>query len=217
MPQRGSGAPLGAASSGGAAAAASDPTAPAGGAEGAPRATTSAEAAAPGQAVADSPLPDALPEAPPDEGALPQTDAAPTATPALEARARLLTAAIARDEPALALPFFFPKAAYEQVKDVSRPAVDWKVRLLAAYNRDVRDANRKLGRRAAEARFVALEIPAGRARWVAPGEEANKIGYHRVFGSRLVLDVGGRRRTLEIKSLISWRGEWFVVHFAGMK
>jgi len=68
-----------------------------------------------------------------------------------------------------------------------------------------------------EPRLLGLDVPAARARWVEPGEEYNKIGYYRVFGSRLRYEVGGASSSFDVKSLISWRGEWYVVHLSAIK
>jgi hypothetical protein len=113
--------------------------------------------------------------------------------------------------------FFFPVDAYRQVKDVTDPARDWKLRLVAAYQRDIHALHAALGARAAGARLLGLDVPAARARWVEPGEEWNKIGYYRVFGSSLRYEAGGRAGAFDVKSLISWRGEWFVVHLSAIK
>ncbi len=137
-------------------------------------------------------------------------------SPALDRRASALWAAIVRDDPGLAMPFFFPLEAYEQVKDVGDPAADWKHRLVAAYGRDVHALHARLGD-ASAARLVSLEVPDARARWVDPGEEWNKLGYFRVFGSKLRYEVDGDGGAIEIKSLISWRGEWYVVHLSAIK
>jgi hypothetical protein len=141
----------------------------------------------------------------------------PTAEgPAFEARRNALWDAIVHDDPDRAMPFFFPLPAYQQVKDVTDPAADWKHRLVAAYRRDIHALHARLGESAAQARLVAFEVPEARARWVEPGEEWNKIGYYRVFGSKLRYEVGGDERSFEVKSLISWRGEWFVVHLSAI-
>ena len=50
-----------------------------------------------------------------------------------------------------------------------------------------------------------------------PGEEYNKIGYYRVFGSQIRYEAKGEARSFEVKSLISWRGEWFVVHLSAIR
>lgn len=138
-------------------------------------------------------------------------------TPEFEARARALWDAIAADKPESARASFFPLAAYEKVKAVGNPAGDWRVRLVGAYERDIHDLHLQLGARASRATFVSLEVPDGRARWVEPGEEYNKLGYYRVFGSKLKYEVDGHPHAIPVKSLISWRGQWYVVHLSGIK
>lgn len=153
-----------------------------------------------------------------DPGSLPQTrDRPPASSPALDARAAALWDAIVHDEPERALPFFFPVTAYEQVKAIHSPASDWRRRLVAAYKRDIHGLHERLGKKAESATFVRLDVPDERARWIEPDEEYNKIGYWRVYGSRIVYAVDDKERTLDISSLISWRGEWYVVHLTGFK
>jgi hypothetical protein len=126
--------------------------------------------------------------------------------------------AIIEDAPDRAASSFFPMAAYEQVKDVTNPAADWRHRLFAAYARDIHALHLRLGDDCARARLLGIEIPEGRTRWVEPAEEFNKIGYYRVFGSMLRYRVpGAAEKTFEVKSLISWRGEWYIVHLSAMK
>lgn len=151
-----------------------------------------------------------------DPGALPQTKDRPAAqSEALEARAKTLWDAIVHDDPERAMPFFFPVAAYEQVKAIPSPASDWRRRLVAAYKRDIHGLAKRLGTNAENAKWVRLQVPDERARWVEPNEESNKLGYYRVYGTRMVYEVDGRERTMEISSLISWRGEWYCVHLTG--
>jgi hypothetical protein len=51
-----------------------------------------------------------------------------------------------------------------------------------------------------------------------PGREGNAVGYYRALRSRLVVGTDEHARVpLEITSLISWRGEWYVVHLHGFK
>jgi len=155
-----------------------------------------------------------------DPASLPQTRDRPASdSPALAARIAALWAAIVADDPELAMPCFFPLAAYRQVKDVSDPASDWKHRLVAAYAHDIHALHRRLGASAASAKLVGLDLPAARARWVDPGEEYNKLGYYRVFGSRLryTTDPDGPERSFDVKSLISWRGQWYVVHLSAIQ
>jgi hypothetical protein len=150
-----------------------------------------------------------------DPGTLPQTRTRPEDdTAELSARAQALWDGIQSDDPERAMAFFFPRSAYEQVKALADPARDWRYRLVAHYKRDIHLAHEKLGREATAARFAGLEVGA-HARWVEPGEEGNKLGYYRVYGSRLRFTVEGRERSIPISSLISWRGEWYVVHLSG--
>jgi hypothetical protein len=151
-----------------------------------------------------------------DPASLPQTRDRPQASEAFETRARALWSAIVADDPDRALPFFFPLAAYQQVKDVTDPASDWKRRLVAAYAHDIHALHARLGGDVQRATLTRLDVPDGRARWVEPGEEYNKIGYYRVFGSKLRYEVDGEGRSFDVKSLISWRGEWYVVHLSAI-
>jgi hypothetical protein len=164
------------------------------------------------------PTPSATASAPPvDPGTLPQTHDRPSDDgDALHARAEALFEGIQNDDPARAMSAFFPKSAYEQVKAIPSPSRDWRYRLVANYKRDIHAAHLQLGRKSTEARFVGLDVGPG-ARWVNPGEEGNKLGYFRVYGSKLRYAIDGREREIPISSLISWRGEWYVVHLTGFR
>ena len=150
---------------------------------------------------------------------LPQTEDKPrTDSPFFQQQARKLFDAIVADDPGLARSFFFPVVAYEQVKDVKNPARDWEYRLIAAFERQVHEYHRLLGKRRAETRFLRLEVPESRAEWMKPGREGNRLGYYRVLRSRLFYaDADGKERSLEVTSLISWRGEWYLVHLHGFE
>jgi hypothetical protein len=153
-----------------------------------------------------------------DPATLPQTRDRPAAAgPAFEARVAALWSAVVADDPQQAMPFFFPVAAYQQVKDVPDPASDWKHRLVAAYAHDIHTLHARLGSDAPRATLDGIDVPDARARWVEPGEEYNKLGYYRVFGSRLRYEIDGAARSFDVKSLISWRGEWYVVHLSAIK
>jgi hypothetical protein len=191
----------------------------------APPATSSATAPTadmpPSPSASSSPLPSssAAPAASATaQDVLAQTHDRPEASgEAFDTRAAGLWASIVTDDPEKAMAFFFPLGAYQQVKDISDPASDWKRRLVAAYARDIHALHARLGDAAARAVWVGLDVPEARARWVDPGEEYNKVGYFRVFGSRLRYTVDGEARALEVKSLISWRGQWYVVHLSAFK
>jgi len=169
-------------------------------------------------------LPAAAPVAPPvlldAAGApLPQTLDRPTTTSAwVTDLGPALWRAILADDVSLALPHFFPVVAYEQVKAIAKPARDWEARLVRSFRRDVHQYHLGLGPDRERLRFEALEVPEERAKLMKPGSEGNRLGYWRVLRSQLVYrDAEDRARRLEVTSLISWRGEWYVVHLHGFE
>lgn len=154
-----------------------------------------------------------------DGAPLPQTDAFPSVESAsFLGRIDLLWKGIVRDDPQVAERAFFPLVAYQQVKAIPNPAADFRSRLLGAYARDVHKYHQQLGADAAAARFVRIDVPTAKAKWMEPGSEGNKLGYDRVLDSTIVfVDGVGKEHTLGVKSMISWRGEWYVVHLGGFK
>jgi len=63
-------------------------------------------------------------------------------------------------------------------------------------------------------RSAYLQVKPTEWTWITPGYCANRAGYWHAPGSRLVYRQGGRLRSFGVFSLISWRGEWYVVHLA---
>jgi len=150
---------------------------------------------------------------------LDQTDQRPTLTSAsFQKRVELVARAILTGDVEPALPAFFPLVAYQQVKDVAKPERDYKFRLLANFKRDILEYHHALGAVATESKFDSVIVSEKDAKWMAPGSEGNKLGYFRVLRSRLRFTLPtGRSREFELTSLISWRGEWYVVHLHGFK
>ena len=152
-----------------------------------------------------------------DPGTLPQTDARPTGSgAAFDARMEALAAAIIANDPSLGLTSFFPVTAYEQTKKNTNPAADWQNRLIANFDVDVSTAHARLGANAASAVFRGVEVPDS-AVWVKPGEEYNVGPYWRVFRAQMLFDVAGTTVRIPIESMISWRGEWYVVHLGTIR
>ncbi len=182
-------------------------------------APASSASAAPPTASSAAPEPVEPPLVDADGKPLPQTEDKPSTTDErFQRRIKLLVQAIRDDDPSIALPAFFPVIAYRQVKDVAKPDRDWKLRLVAAFERNVHEYHRELGAAAKTAELSAVEVPEDKARWMKPGSEGNRIGYYRVLRSRLRLALAdGKTKEFEITSLISWRGEWYVVHLNGFK
>jgi hypothetical protein len=197
-----------------------------------PIATSAATRASASADVAGAPQSEAAPSAPvsaqPEPvpplldaqgNALAQTDARPTlSSPSFQARLALLAQAIVSGDVEPASAAFFPLVAYQQVKDVAKPERDYRLRLLAHFKRDLVEYHHALGAGAAEATFGGITLPEAAVTWMAPGTEGNKLGYFRVLRSRLHFTLPtGRSRDFELTSLISWRGEWYVVHLHGFK
>jgi hypothetical protein len=126
-----------------------------------------------------------------------------------------LWAGVVSGQPQLAMPAFFPLPAYEQVKAIADPASDWQTRLVAEYTEDVMAAHTLLDGAGRNAVLVGITVPESEAGWITPGVCSNKVGYWHVANARLVYSVGGQTRSFGISTLISWRGEWYVVHLGG--
>ncbi|MGH7286112.1 MAG: hypothetical protein ACRELY_31720 [Polyangiaceae bacterium] len=155
-----------------------------------------------------------------DPGLLPQTTDQPDSNDStFLARMQLLWSAILLDDPDKALPTFFPESAYEQTKAIEHPEADWRRRLVAHFKRDIHALHVEVMSSGVgmSARLLRIELPDKHARWIEPGEEGNKLGYWRVYGTRIVWTAEDEEHDFPITSLISWRGQWYVVHLTGFK
>ena len=152
-----------------------------------------------------------------DPGTLPQTDEKPTGTgPEFTARMQLLADAIINNTPDSAISTFFPVTAYQQTKKLPNPAADWNSRLIKSFREDVTAANKLLGPNAKNAVFTGVTVPAT-ATWVKPGEEYNLGPYWRVYKTQMNFTVDGKNVQIPIESMISWRGQWYVVHLGKIR
>jgi len=159
------------------------------------------------------PRPSALPVAP-GAGRLEQTSAFPsTRSVAFKNAMHDLWLAVTTGKPRLALPAFFPEAAYEQVKAIADPESDWQYRLWYDFTLDVAAAHALLAHGATLDKII---VPAEYAAWVYPGACYNSTGYWHVPGARVVYRQGSQLRSFGIASLISWRGTWYVIHFGAV-
>jgi hypothetical protein len=127
-----------------------------------------------------------------------------------------LWTAIVAGNAAVGLQSFFPLVAYQQVKAIADPTTDWQDRLVGEYDLDIQAAHEALGAEASGAQFVQVIVPSEYAEWIEPGDCYNKVGYWHVPGSRMIYRVDGVLRSIGIASLISWRGQWYVVHLGGV-
>jgi hypothetical protein len=126
-----------------------------------------------------------------------------------EERARHLAAALGGEAAEDADDFFFPREAFLAVKDMSG-ASRYFAQLVRQYHRDIETYREGLPRGAA-VRFVRLE-PARSCRWMEIGREANRLPYWSCYGSRLVVEAGGREVTFRVHVMINWGDRWYVTH-----
>ena len=150
-------------------------------------------------------------------GTLPQTSTLPSGTtPQFHAEMADLWQAVVTGDASQALPAFFPLGAYRQLKSIANPQQDWQDRLVGELSLDVAAAHALLGAGASGAQLVAVDVPTQYAHWVTPGVCTNSIGYYEVPNARVVYQEGGVTRSFGIASMISWRGEWYVVHLGAV-
>ena len=122
--------------------------------------------------------------------------------------------AVTKNRPDYAAQAFFPEAAYVQAKAIAYAASDWTNRLWLDFELDVHAAHDVVD---GNAHLVRVDMaPDWEAAWVPPGYCYNAVGYWHINGARLVYDRYGEERSIGIASLISWRGDWYVVHFGGV-
>jgi hypothetical protein len=158
-----------------------------------------------------------VPLPPAGNGSLPQTTAVPSVSTAVfRGEMTLLFDAIRSDQPAEAMPAFFPEAAYLQVKALPDDAADWIDRLRAHFFLDVDAAHGALGPDPQSAKLVGVVTDTAYVAWIPPGACYNTLGYYHLPGARLVYDENGQERSIGVASLISWRGYWYVVHLGAV-
>lgn len=149
----------------------------------------------------------------PSAGSLPQTGAEPSFTTGLTTQMKTLWRAIEADSPSIGLPVFFPRGAYLQMKTgaILDPSADFSSRLVAFYDLDL-GAYHRLIASSSPPVLLRVEVNPADAAWIRPGVCENKIGYWYLPGVRLVFKKGATIESVEVASLISWRGVWYVVH-----
>jgi hypothetical protein len=151
------------------------------------------------------------------EGSLPQTaDLPSTGTPQFNAEMAALWNGIVTNSVTAAMPAFFPEGAYLQLKTIGGAQSDFENRLVGDYSLDIGAAHAILGDAAAQAQLVGVNVPASYAHWVTPGVCDNDVGYFEVPNSRVVYQVNGQAQSFGIASMISWRGQWYVVHLGAV-
>lgn len=134
----------------------------------------------------------------------------------LTGQARRLFGAIQADEPSQAADFFFPREPFIPLKDIKNPGKYWD-QLYRVYEQDIHQLHRKRKKELEGAVFEGFALGTAPT-FVNPGEEGNKIGYHRTFHGKLrYRTADGQQRTLETRVIISWAGRWYITHLLPFK
>jgi hypothetical protein len=150
-------------------------------------------------------------------GSLSQTQAFPSSNDRhFKSLMASLWAGIVENSANKALPAFFPKRAYMQLKAIPSAESDWSGRLVRDYALDIAAAHSLLGVNASNAELVAVNVQSSYGHWVPPGVCYNGVGYYEMPGARLVYRERGELRSFGIASMISWRGVWYVVHLGAV-
>ncbi len=140
----------------------------------------------------------------------PENRAKPSLSSAdLSERAEHLFRAIVEDDPELGDDFFFPREPFIPLKDVRDPG-RYHRELVATYHRDIHELHAKR-RDWSGASFASFDLGTPPT-WVAPGKEYNKIGYFRTFHGKLRYRTGERTSEIDVGTIISWDGRWYVTH-----
>jgi hypothetical protein len=150
-------------------------------------------------------------------GALPQTSTLPTtSSPIFNSNMAALWDGVSTGAVQNALPGFFPESAYVQLKAIASAGGDFTNRLVPEYEADVSAAHRLLGAGAAMAKLVGVDVNPAYAHWVPTGTCYNDVGYFELPNSRVVYSINGQVSSFGIASMISWRGEWYIVHLGAI-
>lgn len=146
-----------------------------------------------------------------------QTEVLPSATGAhFDAVVASLWRGVTSGSPTAAGGAFFPEPSYVALKAISWAAADFTDRLLVEFHNDLLATHDALGSDAMHARFLKVIVDEQFAHWIAPNECYNRDGYFEVPNSRVVYELDGRIASFGIASMISWRGEWYVVHLGAV-
>ena len=189
-----------------------------------PHPSASAQGSAEAQGAPDAGTPDASPDAGDPDASL-GVEAQPAPDPKnrtqppldseeLQAQARALFEAIVANDAARGESFWFPKEPFIPLKDVKGPDRYWDT-LHKTYVNDIAGLHRQ--RKSWDGATFKGFVLGSAPKWVKPGEEANKIGYHRSFRGKLRYEIEGETHAIEVRTVISWQGRWYITHLRKFK
>ncbi|MFT3775657.1 MAG: hypothetical protein QM820_60695 [Minicystis sp.] len=151
---------------------------------------------------------------PPEAPIVADNKVEPTEGPELQERAKALLEAIAKDEPERGESFWFPKEPFIPLKDIKEPGKYW-AQLHRTYATDIHALHKKR-KSWDKVEFVSFD-GWSTPKWVKPGDEANKIGYHRAFHGKLRYKADGEAGEIDVHTIITWQGRWYCTHLRKFK
>lgn len=138
----------------------------------------------------------------------PVDDQLPASTEGMDLRARHLLEAVAGDNAALANDILFPRDGWTATRDTADPGKEWDRRVATPFRKAVHVLARH-NEELVRAQSVTLELGSAIAK-ETPRPRAWKKPLWTVHGSRVKFVLDGRARTLPVRELTAWRGEWYV-------
>lgn len=108
---------------------------------------------------------------------------------------------------------FFPKNSYIEMKTgvIANPAADFDNRLMTFYKLDL-DAYHRHVVTGGKSVFVSALVNPAQIMWIPVRACENKTGYWHLGPVRIVYKQAGVLKSFAIASLISWNGEWKIIH-----
>jgi hypothetical protein len=152
----------------------------------------------------------------PEELAVPPENREADARPGPESAERLarkLLVAIVADDASISAEAMFPLAPFEMLKDLPVPSA-YHRRLVQWFEEDLHTRHGELGG-ATDLVFERFQF--GRCTWQEPHTEGNLLPYWSCRRNRIVALRGTRVVEIEVRVIINWGAEWFVVHLGPVR
>ncbi len=125
-----------------------------------------------------------------------------------ESKAATLVQAIEKNDPELALPLFFPKEAFLELKGIAKPE-EYYQQLVGWFKDDIAREHERL---VVQDPLKLVSVKPGPCSWKKKNSEANNIPYWSCSKTKLTLQVGSKTETLEVKTRINWGKDWYITH-----
>lgn len=145
----------------------------------------------------------------PAGSAEPEEPSPPAASADLDRRMRHLVEAIAQDDARLAQDVLLPRDAYLALRDVSDPGRAYDAKLASAFKAQVHKLHGKT-RGIEGASMTRFELGSQLTKAPAKRREMKRATW-RARHARLTYTVNGKPHHLDVRELVAWRGNWYVL------